>query len=358
MYLPVRHIESVFWKKNPIHLTLFLTKRCNSLCPFCFYLRKKGAQTGEELSLDEIKKISLSSGRLLWVAFSGGEIYLRDDLVEISRAFYENNRPSIMLYPTNGLLTDVIREKTEEILRLCPKSVVAVKLSMDGLDGRHDSLRGVKGGFERLMRTYESLSGLLSRHPNFELGINTVFCSANQDEIEGIMEFVNRMENIKTHTVTLVRGDLEEQAFKDVDYGKYASVIGIMEENLKKKASAIYRFWGARLKAAQDILQRRLILRTMLEGRRILPCFAGRLNIVVTETAEVYPCEPLEMSMGNLREHSYDLRALTRGPEAKKALKHIGSGKCFCSHECYLMTNILFNPKTYPALLRQYVHLF
>ena len=73
------------------------------------------------MSLDEIQKISKSLDSLLWLAFSGGEIYLRDDLVEISKVFYRNNRPAIMLYPTNGLLPELIRDRTEEILQALQK---------------------------------------------------------------------------------------------------------------------------------------------------------------------------------------------------------------------------------------------
>lgn len=152
-YSPFRYFGSVFWKKRPIHLTFFLTRRCNSKCPFCFYLTpslpKKGNSLDhqKELLVDEIQKISENMGRLLWLAFSGGEIYLRDDLAKISSIFYRNNKPAIMLYPTNGMLPYVIRDKTEEIIRHCKKSIIAVKLSIDGLNNSHDSLRNTPGSF-------------------------------------------------------------------------------------------------------------------------------------------------------------------------------------------------------------------
>src|SRR3990172_5019603 len=125
MYSPVRHAGSIFHKGRPIHLTFFITRRCNSGCPFCFYLKNAGAKPVEtgELTLEEIGKISGSFGRLLWLAFSGGEIFLRDDLAEISRTFYKNNRPSIMLFPTNGLLPELIRDTLEQVLKDCRKSV-------------------------------------------------------------------------------------------------------------------------------------------------------------------------------------------------------------------------------------------
>jgi MoaA/NifB/PqqE/SkfB family radical SAM enzyme len=359
MYSPFRHAGSILAKNRPIHLTFFVTRRCNSKCPFCFYLRSSDAATGDgqELTLDEIRRISSSFGNLLWLAFSGGEIYLREDLVEIARVFYENNKPAIMLFPTNGLLPELISEKTEQILKECPKSVITVKLSLDGLRGDHDEIRNTPGSFARTMETYELLGRLLDTYPHFELGINTVFCSANQERMDEVIEFVAGLRNIKTHTISLVRGDLKDKGCKAVDFGKYLRAIERLEKNLKDRKSSTYRFWGAGIKAAQDILQRRLIHRTMQEQRRLIPCYAGRLNLVLTETGAVYPCEILTRSLGNVRDCGYDIRKLLQSAEAKEAVGFIKDGRCYCTHECYFMTNILFNPGLYPGLLREYLQI-
>jgi radical SAM protein with 4Fe4S-binding SPASM domain len=345
-------------KSRPIHLTFFVTRRCNAQCPFCFYLRSEDNKTPArpELSCDEIQKVSSSLGSLLWLAFSGGEIYLREDLAEISRIFYRNNRPAVMLYPTNGLLPGLIRQKTEEILESCKKSIVAVKLTVDGLGDKHDILRATPGSFEKTMETYRLLAPLLERHPHFELGINTVFCSKNQDDMDSIIDFVRGLEHIRTHTISLVRGALRDETFKKVDFKKYRRAIIRLEEGMKSGASPVYRFRGARIKAAQDIMQRRLIHRTLEERRRLIPCYAGDLNLVLTEEGSVYPCEILTESFGNVRDFGYDLRKVVRSAKAQELKAFIKDEGCFCTHECYYMTNILFNPALYPSLLKEYLH--
>lgn len=360
MYLPFRHMGSVFWKRHPVQLTFFVTRKCNSRCPFCFYLEsKKGSEDSEpELSLDEIEKISKSMRNMLWILFSGGEVYLRDDITEISRMFYENNKPAILTYPTNGLLPQLIKEKTEEILKQCSRSVVVVKISIDGLYADHDSLRGVAGNFEKAMQTCEMLGLLLDKYPNLELGINTVFCSKNQDKMQEIINFVNRMDKIKTHTISMIRGELEDKSYKEINLAFYRDAIETMEENLMHSRASMYRFRGAKLKAAQDILQRRLIYETMLQERRVLPCYAGRLNIVLTERGDVYPCELLEKKMGNVRDYNYDMRRLLQSAESKMVIDKIDKNNCYCSHECYFTTNILFNPRMYGRLLKEYVRLW
>ena len=286
MHSPLRHLGSVLWKRRPIQLTFFVTRKCNARCPFCFYLAGAGpaAPPAPELSLPEIERVARPLGNLLWLAFSGGEIYLRKDLVEISRIFYARNRPAIMLLPTNGLLPELIAEQTERILRACENSVVAVKLSLDGVGEMHDRLRGTPGGFAKVMQTYERLAPLLARYPNFELGINTVFCRANQERMDDIVDFVAGLKHVRTHTISLVRGELADASHKQVDLARYRRAITRLERRARTGAAPMYRFRGARLKAAQDILQRQLILRTAQEERRLVPCHAGRLNLVLGES--------------------------------------------------------------------------
>jgi hypothetical protein len=78
---------------------------------------------------------------------------------------------------------------------------------------------------------------------------------------------------------------------------------------------------------------------------------------VLGETGEVYPCEMRAGSLGNVRDHDYDLGRILRSGTARAALESIRSGRCYCTHECYLMTNILFNPRWYPALIKEYLGL-
>lgn len=310
-----------------------------------------------ELSVDEIQKISASLGNLLWLAFSGGEIFLRDDLVAITKVFYEQNQPALILFPTNGLLPELIRDRITEVLQHCHKSTIVVKLSLDGPESLHNSMRGVGNSFQKTIKTYELLRPLLEEYPNFELGINTVFCSANQDVMPAVFDQVKGMDQVKTHTVSLVRGEVAENSLKEVDLEKYRAIINRMAADLKEKRAGRYRFLGARLKAAQDILQRRLIYETAAQQKRLIPCYAGRLNLVLTESGDLYPCESFTMKIGNVRQAGYDLNELLASGAAKKIAAFIKNNGCFCTHECYFMTNILFNPALYPALLKEYLQL-
>ena len=366
MYSPFRHTPALFWKRKPIHLTFFLTRRCNARCPYCFYLESDSPDNDlslgnpdNELSLEEIQKLAPSFGRLLWLAFSGGEIFLRKDIVQISQLFYEINKPSIMLYPTNGLMPDLIRDRIEQILTNCPKSVVVIKLSMDGLHEKHDELRNTPHSFEKTLKTYELLSPLLAEYPNFELGINTVFCSRNQDQMDEIIDYVETLEHINTHTISMIRGELKDNRYQEnLDFNKYASAVDRLAENMRSSPSNRYRFKGAGIKAAQDVIQRRMIHRTLIEDKRQIPCYAGRTNLVMTEVGEIHPCEILTDSFGNIRDYDYDIGKILESAQAQQSISAIDAEACHCTHECNMMTNILLNPKLIPSLAREYSSLY
>jgi radical SAM protein with 4Fe4S-binding SPASM domain len=232
-----------------------------------------------------------------------------------------------------------------------------VKLSIDSLYEAHDTLRQTPGSFEKTIETYYRLGHLLDTYPHFELGVNTVFCSQNQDSMDKIIDFVREMKNIKTHTISLARGNLADTTFQEVDEEKYLRAIKRLERNLENRTSGMYRFKGARIKAAQDILQRRLIHRTMHHKKRLIPCYAGQLNLVLRENGDVYPCEILTESFGNVRDHDYDIMKVINSEKAAGILNAIRNHTCYCTHECYFMTNILFNPRLYPGLAKEYVRL-
>ena len=172
--------------------------------------------------------------------------------------------------------------------------------------------------------------------------------------MDGLIDFVEGLKGIRTHTVSLVRGEVAEEGLKEVDLAVYQRTIEKLEANLKRSRIGRYRFRGSRLKTAQDILQRRLIHDTARKNERLIPCYAGKLTLVLTETGDLYPCESFTNRMGNVREWGYDVKKLFSGSAARAAVRAVRESGCHCTHECYMMMNILFNPARYPSLIREY----
>ena len=86
---------------------------------------------------------------------SGGEPFLRRDLVELVKILHEICPKARIIISTNGYLSDLIKEKMREILKSVPQ--VGVGISIDGIGEMHDKIRGIPGGFNLATRTVKLL---------------------------------------------------------------------------------------------------------------------------------------------------------------------------------------------------------
>lgn len=353
---PLRHVGALLWKRRPLHLTFFVTRRCDARCDFCFS-RGRTAAAGPELSLAQIARLAPTVGPLLWLSYSGGEPTLREDLPEITGIFARHCRPVIVLLSTNGLNPRRTASAAAGLLEAAPRSTIVVKLSLDGPPELHDRLRGVPGAHARVLESLRLLRQLAEREPRLELGVNTVLCAANQETTAEVFAEVSRLDGVNTHTLSLVRGTIPDPALGAVDPARYLAAAEALAHALHEGSQPRYRFLGARLKSAQDVLQRRIIAETLRQQRRVTPCHAGRLNLVLDEQGDLFPCENFSLRLGRVSDHDFDVRATAASPEARAVLASIGRGECWCTHECYMMTNILFSLRHYPALLAEYLRL-
>lgn len=354
-FSPLRHVDSIFWKRKPVHVTFFVTKICNAACPFCFYIWREDGPAPGELTLPEIERVADSLPKLLWLAFSGGEIFVRKDFAEIVEAFYRKNQPVVMLFPTNGIMTERIVQTMTRLCESCPDSRLVAKISLDGPPEYHDRMRVVKGCYQKAMQTYEGLAPLLERFENFDLGVNTVLCAENQDLVDGFIDTVAAtMPRITTHTVSLARGDMPSPELKNVQLEKYQAAVLKLEQRVKSGKLPVYRFQGGKWKAAQDIVQRQLIFETARQDRRLTNCYAGTLNLVLAADGDLHPCEDFSMRFGNVKDHGFDVTRVLQTEPARRILADIAAWKCHCTHECFMMTNTLFNPRLIPKIAKEY----
>src|SRR5687767_12784596 len=105
----VRWLRRAFFPAGlPIQLTFFVTSVCNAKCAHCFYGDQLNQPLERELTLAEIDRIARGLPRQLWVAFGGGEPFLRRDLAEVAGVFFEHNEPRMLTVVTNGLNPDRI----------------------------------------------------------------------------------------------------------------------------------------------------------------------------------------------------------------------------------------------------------
>ena len=71
---------------------------------------------------------------------------------------------------------------------------------------------------------------------------------------------------------------------------------------------------------------------------------------MVWGNGDVSSCEMLP-AVGNVAKNNF--KDIVNGEKFKKQVKSIINKECHCTHNCALITSILFNPKKWPNLIYQ-----
>jgi MoaA/NifB/PqqE/SkfB family radical SAM enzyme len=120
------------------YVIFFVTNRCNAKCKHCFYW--KNLNKKDELSLDEIERISDRLGTVQVLLLSGGEPVLRSDLFEIISLFIGRNGTKVVSIPTNALMPEKIVEVTERLAAVFPKVTFSINPSIDELFEKNEEI--------------------------------------------------------------------------------------------------------------------------------------------------------------------------------------------------------------------------
>lgn len=341
-------------KTYPEQVTFFVTARCNFRCKMCFYTKEKPT---DELSFNEYEKISRSMPDFHWMLISGGEPFLRDDLPRICRLFIENNRVRKINIPTNAYFPSQIIPAVEEILKINPDCFLNFGLSLHAPGKKHDDITGVPGSFDRVMETYRAVQPLRKRYKNMGLSIVSVNSSCTEEDMQELIQFIFDEMDVDDICLALARGEPRMAGVMSFSPDLYFQNCRFLHERIEQRKGYYFALPLRGFFISKDILLRDIIFRVLTMNSFQIPCYAGRISSVISETGDLYACELLDRSFGNLREGGYDFRKLWRSSRRKRVVKEIARKKCFCTHECSITTNILFNPMLYGRLIRTWLKL-
>lgn len=344
---------SRLWFNNglPSYVIFLITAQCNAKCKFCFYwenIEGFAQNKDKELSLAEIQAITKHLGKVQHLTLGGGEPFLRKDITDICRAFHDNANVQSITIPTNAFLTPRIVSEVQRMLDYCPETFFRISLSLDDIKERHDAVRGVPGNFERLIETYRKLIKLREQNDRLSMDVSSVFSSFNQDRIHELFQYVYEHLDVDNHNLLFVRGNPLESIAKDVDVDKYDQLREYITQLARRREN---RPFSPILRAMYDTAMDN-ISKTARQNKAQLLCrTAARHLISINEQGDVFPCELLpDRKLGNLRDYGYDLRKLLQNHTTGATRKWIIKSKCFCTWECAMNSNLLYDPKTYPKL--------
>lgn len=186
--------------KYPMTAATFeITDGCNLKCVHCYgSFNYKETKT---MNYEQIKQIveEMDSLQTAKVALTGGEITLNKDLLRIMKLLFTSGYQVTLL--TNGYDTESIIDMVDMFKEYC----YVVKVSLDGINEVHNSIRGNNYSFERTLRTLD----FLHTQSNIKLFISTAIMKENFQFIKELDDFVNlRYPNaIHTHDFVFPMGN-------------------------------------------------------------------------------------------------------------------------------------------------------
>jgi MoaA/NifB/PqqE/SkfB family radical SAM enzyme len=308
----------------PLNLTFSVTYRCNARCRTCNVWKKRV----EDLTLIEYERIFDALGTsLYWATFSGGEPFIRPDLIDIVIACYDRCRPSIVTIPTNGLWGERVLEGVARLSRHAPDLKIVINFSLDGIGTRHDELRGVPGNYEKLKDAYRRLKA--ANHPNVTVGIHSVVSQFNVKEIPALRRHVRREFDPDSFITEMAEERLELDTIgEEITPAPedYAIVVDDLLADID--ATPAPGFGGVIQAFRREYYQ--LAHRTEVEQRQVLPCYAGVASAQIAPNGDVWTCCIRAESMGNLRESGFDFMKVWTSQRADELRGSIKRGECFC----------------------------
>ncbi len=171
-----RSIKGITHKRMPVIAGHKLLYRCNLECKMCPFWRREDEAL---LSLeDEVRMLqSLKKAGVLFMGFEGGEPLLRPDIGQILEESYSMFHTSMV---SNGWL---LRKKVGEV----KDNLDFLFVSLDGVGGVHDRLRGVTGSFDR------AVDGIREASKHINMAISSTLTSENLDQATDLVNLATKL---------------------------------------------------------------------------------------------------------------------------------------------------------------------
>ena len=307
---------------RPYKLTFSITYGCQSRCLTCNIWQIK--PTGE-LDLREISEFASRNDHFKWIEITGGEPFLRADMVDIVRAFKESSKGLyILTMPTNSLCNqDMVIGKVRQILELgIPK--VSITISLDGYRELHDKIRGIPGNFDRAMGMARRLREMQKTHNNLFFIFGYTMSKFNQGSLmETIAKVREELPWVTANNFHVNVGQLSDTYYKNESLDLRPDSSAISSELGEFMRQRRFEF------GAIPIVESAFLKKLGYYVRTGKPPMKGRsldASLFMDSYGNVYPSIMWGRKIGNIRDSSYSLKPMWNNAEAQEVRKLIDRG--------------------------------
>jgi MoaA/NifB/PqqE/SkfB family radical SAM enzyme len=315
------YLNSKF-RGRPFFALYRLTRACNLRCRMCNVWR--GRDTGGELNLEQIRRVAriLKQLKLPYVVLTGGDPFLRRDVIEIIRIFSRQ-----------GFHTRIESNGGPQVTRKLLDQAVAAGIidystSLDTLDKeKQDRLCRGQGVWQQ---TVDTLRYAINRFPGLLPHVNIVVSHHNLEELPRLVRFIDGLGAYCTLAPVVLGDERESSLFKGFD-PSFA-----FTERDKQLAPSIYEQLIELKEQGYKLLDSTKFLRDSVEwiktGKVKWTCDGGQLYLEIFPDGGVGICN--EISYGaNILDGDFIRQFGTR--EYKNKLKRLRAGCPGCTYPVF-----------------------
>jgi len=295
-----------------------LTQRCNLFCTHCYMSSFPGANTSLDLTTAECFKVMDDMAKVnpsLFLILTGGEPLVRRDIFDI--AAYGSDKGFTCVLGTNGVLLG-----REEAKKMRTSGLMGASISLDSVDAdRHDQFRKLAGSWKNAIRGTRFL-----QEEGLDFSLHMSVMDWNVVEIPAmitlardlgakVLNFFFLIQTGRGTDITDIRPDQYEEA---LTYLARAQGVGSQEAD----TSLFTRFddpWTSPAGQSGNLILRakcaphfrRIIYQLdpnspLLKNYAQGSCPAGKYYCRITPEGDITPCPYMPVSVGNIRQKSFD----------------------------------------------------
>lgn len=291
----------------PRMLTYIVTFTCNARCIMCDSWKM---ESPNDLSIEEIERIFGEMPRMDVVRLSGGEPFVRKDLLEIAHLAQRKLKPAILHITTNGFLTNRIIEFCEKRDKSVPLSIL---ISLDGVREKHNYVRGRETAWDSAIKTLRELAPR-REELGLSLLVNQTIVDAEGAEHYKLLreelrplgvyhKFVMAYDASATYNLDRDKGAVSGQIGEFTTFGNFSEahlreLLNEVEKDLKERPLGDRLAMGYYLRGIRN----RLLHETNTPNPK---CIALTGHMRLYPNGDVPTCQFSSRVVGNLRKQSF-----------------------------------------------------
>ena len=275
-----------------------LTYRCQERCRYCYCVTDK--PTREELSTPEIKRLldELSDMNVLDVIFTGGDLFVREDAFELLD--YAHSKRFLIDVFTNGIaLTDA------DLIHLKSLHLRSIQFTIySHIPEKHDAFTQVNGSFEKTIKKCVTLG--------IPVNIKAMAMKCNKDDLENILLLAKELGatiQVGMYVSATNNGDLKPTKYRFECTQDYIDAMKLVNKYTHSNNYPVDPFTD------EDPI-----------------CTAGTSTIYINPYGDVFACNSLILSCGNIKDKS--VREIWHNSEIINKIRRLKKKDIKCLQKC------------------------